>query len=161
MNSDKKHVLITGASGLLGHYLTQQFSDCRLTRLGRGEECEIKCDLEKETPDFTDVFSSGLDLVVHAAGTEEESHALSLNLEGTKRLLEALSKVKVKQFVYISSTAVYGKTEGTDITENYHCGPAIKWASQRYWLRRKCRKSAVKAALFVQFCARQPCLAKR
>lgn len=120
MNSDKKHVLITGASGLLGHYLTQQFSDCRLTRLGRGEECEIKCDLEKETPDFTDVFSSGLDLVVHAAGTEEESHALSLNLEGTKRLLEALSKVKVKQFVYISSTAVYGKTEGTDITEDYH-----------------------------------------
>lgn len=113
-------MLLTGASGMLGHYVAQQCRNYDLITLGRSDTNSIICDLEKETPDFTVDFPSGFHLVVHAAGTQDASRALSLNLEGTRRLLRALEHVRTERFVYISSTQVYGKTEGNGIREADH-----------------------------------------
>lgn len=117
---NKKRALVTGASGLLGHYLLPQLAEWETVTLGRSGACDIQCDLERETPVFTDVFLTGFDLVVHAAGTEENERAISVNLEGTRHLLEGLRDIPVRRFVYLSSTSVYGKTEGENITEDEH-----------------------------------------
>lgn len=122
----KRKILLTGSSGLLGHYFLQLLKDDEVITLGRGEEADIKCDLEKETPRFTEDFPDGFDMVIHAAGTQEEGKALALNLEGSRRLLEGLKGIPVKQFVYISSTDVYGKKEGEGIKESDHLWTADK-----------------------------------
>lgn len=123
---NKKRVLVTGASGLLGHYLLPQLKEWEVVTLGRAEQCDIQCNLEHKTPAFTDVFSSGFDLVVHAAGTEDNERAIALNLEGTRRLFEGMRGIPVRRFVYLSSTAVYGKRDGEEITEDDHLWSADK-----------------------------------
>ena len=80
-------ILITGAGGLLGGYLTQQFSDEKIVTLGRREDADFRVDLSKELPDFGE---EKFEAVVHSAGSEDDSLAMDLNYEGTKRLLQAL-----------------------------------------------------------------------
>jgi nucleoside-diphosphate-sugar epimerase len=79
--------------------------------------------LEKEVPTFSQVFN----LVVHCAGkahtkpkTEIEAKKFfEVNVNGTQNLLKGLALVGVpKQFVFISSVAVYGKECGISISEN-------------------------------------------
>lgn len=115
-----RKVLITGASGMLGHYLKEIFKDCELTTLGRSESNTIRCDLTCETPHFDSKF----DLVVHAAGTQSEEDAEALNLEGTRRLLAGLSANPPHCFVMISCASVYGKREGENLDEMGNIWPS-------------------------------------
>lgn len=137
---NKKRALVTGASGLLGHYLLPQLGEWEIVTLGRSGGNEIICDLEQKTPYFIEDFSTGFNLVVHAAGTEENTRALALNLEGTKHLLEGLRDVPVRQFVYLSSPAVYGKKEGADITEDDHLWSADKVGQSKALAEEEVRK---------------------
>lgn len=107
-------ILITGGGGMLGRYLSEQFENKKLATLGLREDSDYKADLAKETPDFGAVQ---FDTVIHTAGTEEDSNAMALNLEGTKRLLKALEKNPPAKFVYISSYKVYSRDAGEDIDE--------------------------------------------
>ena len=108
-------LLITGAGGMLGKYLTQQFKEEEIVTLGQSPESDYIIDLIKESPDFGGkCFSS----VIHAAGTEEASHAMELNLEGTKRLVSALEKKPPHNFVYVSSFQVYSRDAGENISED-------------------------------------------
>lgn len=135
-----KRILLTGASGLLGRYLLQQCDRATVATLGRGEEADIRCDLEQEKPRFTDVFLHGIELVVHAAGTQRADKAIALNLEGTRRLLEALAPIEIKQFVYISSTEVYGLKEGEDINEEERLRPCGKVGQSKVLAEEEVRK---------------------
>ena len=107
-------VLITGAGGMLGQYVMEQFKNEKIASLGLRQDANFKIDLTKETPNFGD---SKFDAVIHTAGTEEDSAAMELNLEGTKRLLSALEKNPPNKFVYISSYQVYSRDAGENIDE--------------------------------------------
>lgn len=107
-------ILITGAGGMLGGYLKEQFQNEKIATLGLRSESDYNFDLTKETPDFN---NSIFNLVIHAAGTEEDRNSGELNLEGTKRLLKALEKNPPNEFVYISSYKVYSRDAGEDIDE--------------------------------------------
>lgn len=107
-------ILLTGAGGMLGGYLKEQFSDKKIATLGLREDSDFKIDLSKETPDFGDMV---FETVVHTAGTEEDAKAMALNLEGTKRLLNALEKNPPSYFVFISSQQVYSRDAGENISE--------------------------------------------
>lgn len=99
---------------MLGRYLREQFDNEKISSLGLHPENDYKIDLSSDTPDFgTEVF----DLVVHTAGTEEEKDSMLLNLEGTKRLTQALEKNPPDYFVYISSYKVYSRDAGENLTE--------------------------------------------
>lgn len=69
----------------------------------------------------------------------------NVNLAGTARLLDKCLEKKVKQFVYLSSMAVYGLTDFTDIKET----AALKYTEDPY------NNSKTKTELYVKnFCER-------
>lgn len=107
-------VLITGAGGMLGSYLSEVFIDDHPLRLGLNRDDDYCVDLTKSGPEFDRKFS----LVVHAAGTEAEKDAMTLNYEGTRNLLESLENNPPEYFVYISSRQVYSRDAGEDLDED-------------------------------------------
>lgn len=112
------NILITGASGMLGGYINDEFSNpeesFKIFSLGRHEGNDFRCDLTSESPDFENI---NFETVVHCAGTEDNPGAMGLNHEGTKRLLKSLDAQPPKHFIFISSFRVYNPDEGTDLTE--------------------------------------------
>lgn len=115
-------ILLTGASGMLGKYLQKAFEGDGVITLHR-HEASINCDLSKEIPYLGD---KTFDLVVHAAGTCEEAHALAVNLDGTRNLLAALDSNPPKEIVFISSWEVYSPDSGENVTEDHQL-----WASSK------------------------------
>lgn len=122
-------MLLTGASGMLGRYVEKLFSPLKgkefsgIYTLGRNPENSFETDLEKEIPDFGD---RSFNLVVHCAGTEEESGADSLNYNGTLNLLKALEKNPPRQFVFISSWQVYSPDAGENVNEDSNTWPVTE-----------------------------------
>jgi nucleoside-diphosphate-sugar epimerase len=117
------NVLITGSSGFLGRHVTNFLKkNCAIFELlNPGTIQSIR--LDKEIPNFIHSF----DLVVHCAG---KAHSIpynevqgynffEVNVLGTQNLLKGLSlSFPPKQFVFISSVAVYGREEGVNIMES-------------------------------------------
>lgn len=115
------NVLLTGAGGMLGRYVAERFQDEKVFTLGLRHESDFTVDLTKDTPDFGE---KAFETVIHTAGTEDPAKAMLLNLEGTRRLLQALENNPPQNFVYISSHRVYSRDAGEDITEETNT-----WAS--------------------------------
>ena len=107
-------ILITGAGGMLGSYLVEQFREDNILTLGLKDSSDIICDLTKDCPRFGD---HRINTVIHAAGTENEKLAMDLNLKGTERLLKSLENLPVQNFVYISSYKVYSRDAGENVDE--------------------------------------------
>ena len=122
-------IALTGYSGFLGSYLKRVLFDrgVEVLGLGRGADSEWHFDLGSGVNDFPRKKggTEAIDLVIHAAGlahrvpkTEAEKQAFfDINFEGTKRLLKALkdSGNIPKQFLFISTIAVYGEPMDVDI----------------------------------------------
>jgi nucleoside-diphosphate-sugar epimerase len=118
-----KNVLITGTSGFLGKSVCVFFKDAyTIFELSKSDTVH-SIRLDKEVPAFSQVF----DMVLHSAGKAhsipkneiERDKFFEVNVKGTENLLKGLALAGVpKQFVFISSVAVYGREEGTNITEN-------------------------------------------
>ncbi len=115
-------VLITGGNGFIGKVLVSGFKGA-LT-LGRHNENQIICDLSIQTPTFFENF----DIIIHNAGKAhsipknkiEEQEFFDVNTKGTQNVLNSIEpfKNKIKQFVLISTVAVYGLETGKNINEN-------------------------------------------
>lgn len=86
-------------------------------------DADIICDLAKDVPDLV---QKKFDLVVHMAGTSDESEAIALNLEGTQRLLAALEVNPPEEFVFVSSWEVYSQDSGENVVEDHQL-----WASTK------------------------------
>ena len=114
-------ILITGASGFLGQTIIHELSDYELFTLNR-KSGDFKHDLIKSSPEFNVDF----DLVIHNAGKAhliptnkiEKEMFFKVNVDGTLNLLKSLEKKRPRQFLFISSVAVYGKSVGSNIYES-------------------------------------------
>jgi nucleoside-diphosphate-sugar epimerase len=114
------NVLVTGSSGFFGNIIVQQLEHPYIFTLNRNQG-DYKCDLSVAFPEFNVNF----DLVIHNSGkahsvpkSESEKNAFfQINCEGTKNLLKSLITKAPKQFVFISSVAVYGIESGSNINE--------------------------------------------
>ncbi len=62
----------------------------------------------------------------------------SVNVEGTRRLLEACLKADVERFVYVSSCAVYGEPEYLPIDELHPLRPISPYAESKVEAERLC-----------------------
>ena len=128
----KRHTLITGASGFLGKYITKVLLN-ESTSIGRSITNDILCDLVKDIPSIPE----DINFVVHAAGLAHVSVNsysdkvlfYNANVLATQNLIQGLSKSKceIKQFVYISSVAVYGVDEGVMIDEKFPTIPSTTY----------------------------------
>lgn len=121
------NILITGSNGFLGNYVCDAFNKKKVAydTIGRNSKNNIIFDFEKDNNlNLKNQYSS----VVHIAGKahfvpKNEAEIASfhkINFEGTKVLLKALeNQTNLKKFVFVSSVAVYGLSEGNLIDENY------------------------------------------
>jgi len=80
------------------------------------------------------------DIVFHLAGKvhsvpetkEEEKEFFRVNMEGTRNLLEAAKKNKVKRVVFYSTVGVYGKDADFHGDELSPCWPGSVYAKSKY-----------------------------
>ncbi|MAG18308.1 MAG: hypothetical protein CL944_02440 [Candidatus Diapherotrites archaeon] len=102
-------IAVTGGNGLVGNALVKALRAKRFDVI----ECNRQnCDITKA--DQVKKSIKGANIVVHCAATLDE-HAADLfdvNVKGTENVLEAASENGVKQFIFLSSVAVFGKTSG-------------------------------------------------
>lgn len=115
-------MLLTGASGFVGKEILNKVSAyMEIITLGRQQGAQICCDLSMQIP-----LIPSIDIVVHAAGkahmvpknTTEKEDFFKVNVQGTQNLLFGLAGNKaLTTFVFLSSVAVYGLTEGKLINE--------------------------------------------
>ena len=116
--------LVTGASGFLGKYIVRELSKQYVVHtLGRQADADYHADISTEIPQV----NSSYDLIVHAAAkahkisatSEEAADFFEVNEKGSRRLCEAFdqSKFYPKQWVFMSTVAVYGLEGGELIKE--------------------------------------------
>jgi GlcNAc-P-P-Und epimerase len=122
----KPVMLITGGTGFLGTSLKEFFTKegFQTLSLGRNEKNDIQSDISHEVPVFPQ-----LDCVIHASGKahvvprtkEEEQIFFDVNVQGTRNICQGLENTEVlpKQFIFVSSVAVYGLDEGEDVDESF------------------------------------------
>lgn len=115
------HVLLTGASGMVGRFVLKRLLDdgYKVTVLGKrpveGFEtgfCAYDlADLDPQLPPADALVHCAL---VHAPGKfrggegEDPEQFTRLNIDGTRRLFEAACKAGCRAIVFLSSRAVYG-----------------------------------------------------
>jgi len=122
-------VLITGGAGFLGLHLAKYFSkkkfDVFLLDIGDFDKNEYprNCHfIKSDIRDYTSILrhTKGMDYVIHAAAAlplQEAEDIYMVNVGGTKNVLKASLKNKIKRVIYISSTAVYGVPKKHPILE--------------------------------------------
>lgn len=118
------NILLTGSNGFLGSIIKKELTkNYNIITLSRSNSF-YNVSLEKEIPDFNQEF----DLVIHAAGkahsipkTELEKKQFDdVNFLGTSNILKGLEKSGLpKQFIFISSVAVYGQDKGYNVNEEH------------------------------------------
>ncbi|MBO0769476.1 MAG: NAD-dependent epimerase/dehydratase family protein [Solirubrobacterales bacterium] len=144
-------ILLTGASGFVGGHIAE-----RLVAEGQRVRCLVRTSsetgrleslaadgdgpgVELVLGDLNDAGSlaralDGVDAVVHSAAlvtdwaTVEEIRAA--NVEGTRALVTAAVRARVRRFVQISTTDVYGYPGGRLVSEEYVPSGFANWYSQ-------------------------------
>jgi len=141
VNTQLDRILITGSHGFLGGYITNEFSlspNFQVYGLGRKvRNCSkyFSCDLAKNPPSFDLGFSR----VIHCAGLAHCNRSVEsdlyrqVNCLGLQNLLKGIdaSGVKPQHFTLISSVAVYGLAEGSDISESHPVNPTSGYARSK------------------------------
>jgi UDP-glucose 4-epimerase len=158
---DKK-ILITGGCGFIGSHIAE-----KLVHLGA--EVSIIDDLSTGFLDNIQPISNSItltvgsitdqalcnqvtqdkDIIFHLAAfisvpqsVENPIRCHEININGTLTLLEAARKNKVKKFVFSSSSAVYGNTQGT-ACETDLCDPTSPYGMSKLVGELYCRQYAI------------------
>ena len=137
-----RRVLVTGASGFVGGHLCSALVPEGWTVRAAVRRPEVAAGLPRGVEPFlipdvgpkTDWSAAleGIDTVAHLAGrahvTREESADpldayRTVNVEGTRRLLEACAGAGVRRFVFVSSVKAVGEGAATAYTEESPCRP--------------------------------------
>jgi UDP-glucose 4-epimerase len=146
--------LVTGGAGFLGSHaveqlLSQNYQVKVIDNLvgGRKENIEIFC----KNPNFifieddirTIKFDSNLfeniDFILHFAGIgdivpsiQKPEDYISVNVQGTIHILEAMRKNKIKRMVYAASSSCYGANPKTPTHENSEIENEYPYALSKY-----------------------------
>ena len=114
------NLAITGGAGFLGYHLANRLSEkfdkiliLDISPIDRSEYPKNTKFFNADVRDFKtlDKIFKNTDFVIHAAAALplwNKKDILETNIQGTKNVLEAARKNRVKRVVFISSTAVYG-----------------------------------------------------
>lgn len=118
-------IIVTGLSGFLGRSIIRENLNFKheVFGIGRSKSNNVVCNLDSEIP----LIPNDTDIIIHAAGKAHTVPKTDLQIQefhvtnyiGTKNLIKGInnSKIKLKQFFYISTVAVYGLDSGVFIDE--------------------------------------------
>ncbi len=166
-------VFVTGATGRLGRLACGAFlkrgwlvralvRDARNAKkifgriAGRGGRIEFfEADFSTASPAALQKACRGIDAVVHAAALVREDapreEVFRVNVEGTRRLVNAAVDSKVKRFVFISSTNVYGKSKRGAISEGDEVSGSTVYGHSKELAELEVKKSGI------EFVILRPC----
>jgi UDP-glucose 4-epimerase len=139
MNNEFGKIMITGGAGFIGSHLSQKLIDENnevvvLDNLSTGNKLNLKSFIEEEklkliVNDLTNTTSNYLkdiDTIFHMAadpevrtGFSNPKLAYEQNIKNTFELLENVRKSNIKQFVFASSSVVYGEPEMIPTPETF------------------------------------------
>ena len=143
-------VAVTGGSGCLGQPLVEKLvtggacpklltlpNDPSTTSVDKKVKI-ITGDIN--SPDALDKLCMDCDVVFHLAGKvhsvpgtkEEEEEFFRVNVEGTRNLLEAAKKNRVKRVVFYSTVGVYGNDSDFHGDEFSPCRPSSVYAESKF-----------------------------
>ena len=138
--------IVTGGAGFIGSHLVDELikQGVEVTILdnlstGKKENINpkaefIECDIFKDTYGDLIFLLNGADTVFHLAAKttvqesiEKPSLYNNINVVGTLNLLEAAASMKVKRFIFSSSSSVYGNAK-VPTSENHPLNPMSPYA---------------------------------
>ena len=117
-----KSILLTGHTGFLGSVIYKSLvKEFVVYTLGRSEDSDYRVDFLNW--DGRLELKHSIDAIVHVAGlahgkSNSDSAMTKVNLESTKYLTDIADKCQISAFVFISSTAIYGREYGLEIRED-------------------------------------------
>jgi nucleoside-diphosphate-sugar epimerase len=121
MKDKQPVVLVTGASGFIGRHVApalarEGWATRRAVRRPTGNNEEVVVEPIGPATDWTAALA-GVDAVVHLAARvhhPNEEHAVKLyrdvNIEGTLHLARSAAKAGVRQFIFVSTVLVHGRS---------------------------------------------------
>src|SRR3989338_11332164 len=151
-----KRVLITGGTGFLGKHLSDallkegaslSILDFRKPgweiREGNFYEADIR------DKDKLNTLCRNIDIVFHLAAMPSIARGkfneyFEINVKGTENILEAAFQNKVKKFVHISSSTVYGVPNEFPLKEDSRLSPIGKYGKSKLEAERLCRRFIAK-----------------
>jgi len=122
-------IAVTGASGLLGQHLVERLvaEGLPVRVIVRNDQVRFPAGVavyQTDVLDLPGLFKAldGVTLVIHAAGLvsfnpRRRDEIFSVNVEGTRNVVNTCLKVGVKSFIQISSVSALGRKPGTSVTE--------------------------------------------
>ena len=138
--------IVTGGAGFIGSHLVDKLIEqgvevTVLDNLSTGKKQNINpkaefidCDIFKDTYGDLIFLLNGADTVFHLAAKttvqesiEKPSLYNNINVVGTLNLLEAAAAMKVKRFIFSSSSSVYGNAK-TPTSEEHSLNPISPYA---------------------------------
>ena len=117
-----KSILLTGHTGFLGSVIYEELKKSfHVLTAGRDASCDYNLDFPKW--DGALELKHSIDAIVHVAGlahnkAKSKEELIAVNTTSVQHVLSLAFNNDIETFVYISSTAVYGKTYGVNIQEN-------------------------------------------
>jgi GlcNAc-P-P-Und epimerase len=136
-------VVVTGGNGFLGkvivdYLLKSQFTVVNISRKSSDDPAvkQVMADLRSTEPDLSGITP---EKVIHIAGkahifpktAEEAQDFFDVNVKGTQHLLSAVNPASLRQFILISTVAVYGLDAGELITEDQPLQPVTPYGKSK------------------------------
>ncbi|RHW23858.1 NAD-dependent epimerase/dehydratase family protein [Nocardioides immobilis] len=144
------HVVVTGATGNVGSRLVERLADdpgiARVVGVSRRTPTSLPHDVEWHAADLAEGFPRellrGADAVIHLAWlfqpTRDPATTWRANVEGTARLLQAVSDANVRTFVQASSVGAYSPGPGHPVDESWptHGIPTAAYSREKAYVER-------------------------
>ncbi len=139
-SNEQKRVLVTGASGFTGYYVSQELKRAGYQVIGLSSnpvdaEGFYQADLLDSQQIESIIHEARPDYVIHLAGIAFVGHGdikafYDVNLVGTRYLLEALRNAshRVQSVILASSANIYGNAKGGSLSEDTPPDPVNDYA---------------------------------
>ena len=130
-----KSILLTGHTGFLGSVIYKELKKSfDVVTLGRDSSCDYRVDFSNW--DGTLDLKHSIDAIVHVAGLAHgksisDEQMIVVNSGSVDKLLRVSQRFAIKNFVLISSVAVYGKSYGYNISESISPKPLTSYGMSK------------------------------